>query len=266
MPALPARLAWFATRRLRLITGFTVPVPRGDCSFHSHVHHELVLHRRGKGVTRVASGTALEFGPGQAVLYPAGNLHDQHNEVEGEDLCLHLDAGAQPPPLLRQVHIFTVPAALAAEMTALAAAPPRRSQVQRLALDLRASALVLALLDEAEQSHAAFGNGYAGLAARYLTEHMAEVGRIAEVARYVRISEDRLRHLFTATHGVGPLEYLTQLRIERARTLLQRSEMTLGDIASACGFATARYLCTLFRRRVGCSPGEWRRRSRLNRD
>lgn len=268
MPRLPPRLAWFAGHRLRLVAGFIHAVAEGRCRFHRHDHIELVLHRCGHGVSRVASGADLPFSPGQATLYPPGNLHDQHNLAAGEDICLHLDPGPRPPPVLTQAHVAPAPAHVAQELAALAAAigPAQRSPADQLALDLRATAAVLGLLaGAADAASPAYGHGHAGLAARYLAEHLATVGRMEEVAHHVGISVDRLRHLFTAAHGIGPVEYLTRLRIEHACELLRRTEMGLEELAHACGFATARYLCTLFSRRKGCPPGEWRRRSRLGR-
>ncbi len=259
--AVAARYAWFARHRLRLVVGFIHTVPVGRCRFHRHDHLELVLHRSGQGSSRIVSGEELPFDAGQATLYPADTLHDQDNHDRGEDVCLHLDAGKDPPPPLRRAHVMSVAPEVAQELVALAAvAPSKHSAESRLALDLRASAAVLSLLVSSSASATAQGRGRAGLAARYLDEHFATIGRMSEVARYVGLSEDRLRHLFTAEHGVGPLEYLTRLRLDHAATLLLRTDLPLADIARACGFATARYLCALFSRRHGCPPGEWRRR------
>lgn len=259
---LAARFAWFARHRLRLVAGFIHSVPVGRCRFHRHDHIELVFHRIGRGTSRMASGEELPFSSGHATLYPADALHDQNNREGGEDLCLHLDAGRAQPPLLRRAHVTAVPPDVAREIAALAtAAPSVQTAEARLALDLRATAAILSLLASAAASAEVRGNGRAGLAARYLDERFASVGRMAEVARYVGLSEDRLRHLFTAEFGVGPLEYLTRLRLDHASTLLRRTDLMLADVAHACGFATARYLCTVFRRRHGCSPGEWRHRA-----
>ncbi len=262
MPQLPSALAWFAAHRLRLVTGFVHPVPVGRCRFHRHDHIELVLHRSGHGTSRVASGAELPFTAGQATLYPAGALHDQDNRASGEDLCLHLDAGARSPVVLGQASVLAVTLAQAGELAALAtAAPDRDAPAGRLALDLRATAVALGLLAAATgDAVVVSGAGRAGLAARYLAEHLTTVGRLSEVARYVGLSEDRLRHVFTAEHGVGPLAYLSRLRCEHACTLLRRTDLPLAAVARACGFATARYLCAVFRRRYGCPPGEWRLR------
>lgn len=262
MLRLPPTLSWFARHRLGLVAGFTHQIDPGRCRFHRHDHIELVWHRRGRGTSRVASGAELAFAPGQATLYPPRTLHDQANSEAGEDVCLHLDSGSSPPAVLNEAHVVTVAPQVAQEIAALAAAPPQRSAAEQVALDLRSTAVVLALLAGADGAAApAHGSGHAGLAARYLAEHFATVGRMEEVARYVGLSEDRLRHVFIAEHGVGLLEYLTQIRLDQACTLLRRTDLPLAAIAQSCGFATARYLCSLFSARFGCPPGEWRRRA-----
>jgi len=46
------------------------------------------------------------------------------------------------------------------------------------------------------------------------------------------------------------------------KELLSTTDMTLGQIASKCGFSSQIYLSGVFRKRLGISPGEWRRRQK----
>lgn len=263
MAVLPRHLAWFAGNRLRLVTGF-IHINRNEhCRFHSHDQVEAVLHRGGRGVCRVDGGVDLAFGPGQATFHPPGSLHDQLNQEPGEDVCLLLDPGPDPPAILLRPQLATVPGSLAQEFAALATAPAQRTPAEQLSLDLRATGVVLGVLSAVDAGGGAIRHGAAGVAARYLAEHLATVGRMEEVARHVGLSVDRLRHLFTAAHRIGPVEYLIRLRLEHARGLLERTDLGMEEVARACGFATARYFSTLFHRRKGCTPSVWRRRARL---
>jgi transcriptional regulator GlxA family with amidase domain len=47
---------------------------------------------------------------------------------------------------------------------------------------------------------------------------------------------------------------MTRLRLERARTLLQQTDMRVLDVAIACGFGSASYFSKCFRRYFGTSP------------
>jgi len=62
--------------------------------------------------------------------------------------------------------------------------------------------------------------------------------------------------------GCTPMEYLARLRIERAKTLLRESDAKIIGIAFECGFGSSQYFANVFRRAVGSSPTEYRRRHR----
>ncbi|MGC2200718.1 MAG: helix-turn-helix transcriptional regulator [Stellaceae bacterium] len=58
--------------------------------------------------------------------------------------------------------------------------------------------------------------------------------------------------------GVGPQRYVTQRRLERAKTLLRRSDQPLAWIAQEAGFADQSHLTAIFRREMGVTPGRFR--------
>jgi AraC family transcriptional regulator len=50
-----------------------------------------------------------------------------------------------------------------------------------------------------------------------------------------------------------------QRRIDKAKDLLRSSDLSLNEIALACGFADQSHFTAVFTRMVGVSPGFWRR-------
>lgn len=83
------------------------------------------------------------------------------------------------------------------------------------------------------------------------------VGRMAdEAAMSVRTFIRRFRE----STGMAPGEWLTGIRIEAARYLLETSPSRLDDIALASGFGTAANLRVHFRQRLGVSPAAYRTR------
>lgn len=64
---------------------------------------------------------------------------------------------------------------------------------------------------------------------------------------------------FRQSTGVTPHRFLLQDRVERALTLLPQRDLSLGDIALACGFADQSHFTRVFTSVVGTSPGAWRR-------
>ena len=64
---------------------------------------------------------------------------------------------------------------------------------------------------------------------------------------------------FRASTGYSPHQWLTHLRIEEAKTLLQRASNSLIDIALDCGFSSHGHFSNTFREIVGVTPREYRR-------
>ena len=247
---------------IRYDFGFVVPPRDWTCDLHGHDGIlELVWHPQGRGATTLADGTELAFGPGQLVWYPPGVPHRQRFSRLGPDLCVQLAiAGPAPTPFDRAGVARIDDPRLRAELVALAA-PQRSSPLALAALDHRAAALLADLADLVAPAAAMEPRDAAGRAMALIRDRAHRLAGIEEVARAVGLGPDRLRHVFTARWGVPPLRALTTARLERARELLRRTPLPLEAVARECGYANARYFCTVFRRTVGCTPGVWRTRS-----
>lgn len=76
----------------------------------------------------------------------------------------------------------------------------------------------------------------------YLVDNIAGENHIDILAKLVDMSPRNLSRVFKEKSGVTILEYLTQLRLENARTLLTNTDYTLDQIAAKCGFKAARQL------------------------
>jgi transcriptional regulator GlxA family with amidase domain len=76
------------------------------------------------------------------------------------------------------------------------------------------------------------------------------------------LSVYHLLRSFRAAFGETPHEFLTRLRLERAKELLTISNRPVTDICFDVGFTSLGSFSTLFRRHVGLSPAEFRRRVR----
>jgi transcriptional regulator GlxA family with amidase domain len=83
----------------------------------------------------------------------------------------------------------------------------------------------------------------------YLIEHLTEDNSIESLAEMVAMSPRNLSRVFKEKTGTTVLEYLTQLRVEKATTLLNNPNYTLEYIASQCGFKTARQLQRILKER-----------------
>jgi AraC-like DNA-binding protein len=83
---------------------------------------------------------------------------------------------------------------------------------------------------------------------------------LEETAQSCGLSRSHFIRAFRQTTGVTPHRWLLDYRIDRVKDLLS-SEMTIAEIASACGFADQSHMSRVFQKRVGATPTAWRRRS-----
>ena len=77
-------------------------------------------------------------------------------------------------------------------------------------------------------------------------------------AAYVGISPNHLSTVFVQETGENYVEYLTRVRIEKAKQLLKSTAMKSADIAPEVGFNDPHYFSHLFKKTTGLSPKEYR--------
>jgi transcriptional regulator GlxA family with amidase domain len=81
---------------------------------------------------------------------------------------------------------------------------------------------------------------------------------VAELARAAGYSQYHFVRRFTAHVGMPPSAYVREVRLCRARHLLQVTQSSVKEIADGCGFASVSHFSRSFRRRFGMPPGEIR--------
>jgi AraC-like DNA-binding protein len=84
---------------------------------------------------------------------------------------------------------------------------------------------------------------------------------LADVARHCCVSEGHLSRIFHHATGLTFREYLTQVRVERAKSLLLNSGKSVTEIAYESGFQSLSQFHRVFRKIHGASPGEMRSRT-----
>ncbi len=95
---------------------------------------------------------------------------------------------------------------------------------------------------------------------RYLREHLSEQVSLGQIAAVVELSPFQVLRAAKALWGETPLRRLARLRMETARHLLERTALPIIDIALACGYSNPSHFATAFRRHVGVTPVQYRRR------
>ncbi|MFD3401658.1 helix-turn-helix domain-containing protein [Kribbella sp. NPDC058693] len=87
---------------------------------------------------------------------------------------------------------------------------------------------------------------------------------VPELAAAANLSAGHLHRLFRERYGCGPAYALDLIRLARAATALQRTNATIGEIASDCGYSNPYHFSRRFALAYGDPPGSFRRRRQLS--
>ncbi len=98
---------------------------------------------------------------------------------------------------------------------------------------------------------------------RYIDEHYRTV-TLGELSARFSYSPNYLCRLLKKHTGSTLTELQHKRQLDECCTLLCQTDLPIRDIAAAAGFQTVEYFTRLFRSHMGCAPGEYRRRSKLD--
>lgn len=96
----------------------------------------------------------------------------------------------------------------------------------------------------------------------YMTANIDKAISLGDVAHATNRSPSHIARMFRAELGVPPHRYLIRLRVEKARRLLEKTSLSIVEIAYDCGFAHQEHLTRLFRRHCNVTPAAYRRSKR----
>nr|MBQ4456162.1 helix-turn-helix domain-containing protein [Clostridia bacterium] len=101
-------------------------------------------------------------------------------------------------------------------------------------------------------------------ATNYFHEHFHDQILIDKYLEEKNINANAFFKKFKAYTGVSPLQYLLDIRLSNAKSLLASTEYTISEISSIVGYDNPLYFSRLFHKHIGMSPREYRKRSGLS--
>ncbi len=257
--------------------------------------HELVLFRDGEFVVEFEDAS-FPCVDGSFIVVPPGRPHVSRatSQTGGHRYWVHLDWMYQPddrntplltylpgsalPELYRPAPAFvpkgilygairSAPAAfdLYGRLLALVAQNTERAD------NLARARLLELLVEVLGDSNASPSPSPAGATlparVRELLDQIAHLSLndMPSIQTYLEQLDYSYAHLcrcFRDAYGVPPVQYLTALRIERAKLFIRDTQIPFADIARRVGYDSPAYFCRQFRRLTGISPTEYARMSR----
>lgn len=94
---------------------------------------------------------------------------------------------------------------------------------------------------------------------QYVMEHYDENISLADLSSRFFLNLHYLSQLFKEKTGQTYLDYLTQVRIGRAKELLENSDLKVYEISHLVGYSDTTHFSKMFERLAGCKPTEYRK-------
>jgi AraC family transcriptional regulator len=94
----------------------------------------------------------------------------------------------------------------------------------------------------------------------YIEAHLAHDLTIGAIAKALSMSAGHFAHAFKSTVGIAPHRYVTERRIELAKSLLRNTELPISSVAARVGFTTHSHFTVTFQRMTAESPSAFRRK------
>lgn len=94
----------------------------------------------------------------------------------------------------------------------------------------------------------------------YICDHLHERLTTEMIAEYIHLNRSYLSTLFKRETGETLQSYMMRKRLETAAAMLRSTDASCADIAFTLSFSTQSYFTECFRKRYGCTPGEYRKK------
>ena len=224
---------------------------------HSHEHYEIAITISGNGSTYI-NGRETPVKQGNIIIFPPGTRHSHKSETGFSNI------------FVRNIKLpFTLDSAVSyLDNTDTLVNIANMIYINYIQKEFNYEAINQKLLEMLFE----YIKRLHGKSSRYefvqrfkdiITENFSNPSfEIPAEAEKLGISFDYMRHCFKEEIGMTPLEYLTQIRIEQAKSYLINSNIySISEIADMCGFSDQYYFSRVFKKTVGVSPRDYRKKT-----
>lgn len=246
-----------------------------------HNSHSLWLISKGRGEF-IINGSNYKAVPGKLFVIVPGMIHERRSDpqdplefyfvrfnfvfaYEDDEKWHYQDSSGVEFPLSGMYPIHNPPEIINV-FNDLYLLWQRRGQSVTMRRNITFHELLLAITDDF-RSQKVTGNTTLAIEAtiNYIVSHYKKKLTLADLAKLAGLSISHYSRLFKKYAGHSPIDYLTHLRMDRAKELLVLSDYRLKGIAESVGYEDEFYFSRIFKKVVGMSPSEYVKKYKITR-
>jgi AraC-like DNA-binding protein len=225
-----------------------------DVQWHAHDEWEFVYCTGGGGVFQFENGSTMTYSRGDVVAIPPREIHSNISQEGFTNIHMRM---ADPSfPYRNAFRVADDPKghlkmALDEAKVYFVADMKHREVILNALAELICSYLIV------YRSNNELSRPVEQIRSLIFANYARSDFALDEAIREMPFHYDYLRKLFKKEMGVTPLEYMTNLRMKKAETMLAAMwgrDYSIAEIGLLCGYDDALYFSRVFKKHFGCSP------------
>jgi AraC-like DNA-binding protein len=119
--------------------------------------------------------------------------------------------------------------------------------------------LIRSLMGELLDMRAISSNFAVARSEHYMERHFSQKITVKRLAELSNMSVSSFNRLFKKETRRTPMDYLIEIRLAKAKTMLRRKHLTITEVALLCGFSSSSHFSTSFAKLFGTSPTDYKK-------
>ena len=222
-------------------------------SMHTHSCYELVLYSAGNGTVKYKDDT-LTYTTGDIIIIPPNAPHDEINFLSSTNTVLGFHT--QSPIPTGKFSVNNTVKQLLENM--LIETIEQKNNFEDI-IDKQFELLFLYLNRSSEEQSSKRADVLFLNLDNYVEENLGAPITLTSLAKAFNYSTSHFRHMFTKQMKLSPKQFIIQKRMNKAQTLLEKTQKSITEIALECGFYDTAQFSKLFKKRFNVSPSEYKK-------
>lgn len=239
--------------------GYVTQKEKWNLTEHSHHNIEMIYFVEAKA--RIHMTNKVIYGTlGDLIIYPPGHLHEEHIGTAPAQTCMYLRFELNSQSCLKtpfqlkdktnKLHwIFNEIIELSSDKGKVVDEHLLQLYIQILLLNVQKN-IELSLEEDLDLVEGVI---------HYIKKNYKEELTVNELAGQFFVSPSYLSRRFAYKKGISPMQYVTKIRIERAKKLLAIKEIPITEIAELVGVSDPKYFSRLFKKETTYTPSQFRK-------